>query len=683
MKASKMSSGRMRIALLLLVGLPWGWGMVAAHAAARAAVDQTPLLSRELLFGPVQRTSAQLSPDGTRLAYLAPDGNGVMNIWLTHGGLDLATARPLTHASHRDLPPFRWAEDGVHILYWQDDDGDENWHLFAIDTRSGNIRDLTPFPGVHMQNLLTDPRHPHEVLVGLNRRTRSLFDMYRVNLDDGSIRLEAVNPGDVISWRADPDFAIRAATAFVPASGRTVVRVRGVPQGPWRDLVSWSFEDSVFPGQLNGGSVVAGFAADGRSVYVMSTTRSDHARLTRIDLASGHERTLVGGKCDVAEDDGYFGTPYDVGPLVSRNPANGEPDAVAVECAERAWRALTPAMRADLQFLRVRIHGFPLIVSRDRADHHWIIATLAGDRPVEYSLYGRAAKTLQPLFSEVPQLAARRLPRPEHFDITARDGLRIPVYLTKPPGAGPHPLVLYPHGGPWYRDHDEFDPVVQLLVNRGYAVLQVEYRGSTGYGREFLNAANHQMGLETRDDAIDAVEWAIHHGVADRKHIGVLGFSGGGYLALRVTEARPDLFRATVDVFGPTDIGALLATIPPNWGAVKMRWVRRIGDAEHDEALNRHISPRFEHEPIQGSFLVAQGANDVRVKRAISDKFVAMLRKRGAKVTYIVYRDEGHGFARTDNNLDFYGRVEEFLARRLGGRAQPWRAHPGAQVEVD
>lgn len=371
-----------------------------------------------------------------------------------------------------------------------------------------------------------------------------------------------------------------------------------------------------------------------------------------------------------------------MGPLVSLDPASGEPDAVALECAQREWHALSPAMRSDLQFLRDRAHGFPLIVSRDRADKRWVIATLAADHPVEYSLYDRAAKTLKPLFSEMPQLAALRLPRSEYFDITARDGLRIPVYLTRPPGTGRHPLVLYPHGGPWYRDHDEFDPVVQLLVNRGYAVLQVEYRGSTGYGKAFLNAANHQMGLKTRDDAIDAVEWTIRHGIADPKHIGVLGFSAGGYLALRVTEARPDLFRATVDVFGPTDVGMWLATIPPNWEAIKMRWVRRIGDAEHDARLNRRISTRFEHDPIQGSFLVAQGANDVRIKRATSDAFVTMLRKRDADVAYIVYLDEGHGFDRPADNLDFYGRVEEFLAQRLGGRVQPWQAQPGARVEV-
>ena len=669
----------LRAVLMIQCGLGAGTAFATAPAAAP---NPAPLLTREQLFAPPQRSLPQLSPDGKRIAYLAPDSHGVANIWLSDDSLKPAATGALTH-DMRGIPGFRWAEDDSHILYWQDNDGDEKWHLHAVDTRTGESKDLTPFAQVSMQNLLLNPQHPHEVLVALNKRSRMLFDMYRINLDDGSIRLEATNPGDVLSWTADRDFEVRAATAFLPGNGSTVVRVRDKPGGSWRDLVSWRFEDAVFPGQINGGSVVAGFSADGSSLYLMSNTGSDHAQLTRIELDSGRERTVVGGDCDVAEDESYGGTAYDIRPTILRNPQTGEPDAVALECAERRWQSVNPAVRADLEELQARTPGFPMIIAQDRANARWIVATLTAARPIEYSLYERTSHTLKFLFSEYPALAALRLPRMTHVNITARDGLSIPVYLTQPAGGGRHPLILLPHGGPWARDHYEFDPVTQLLVNRGYAVLWVEYRGSTGYGKAFLNAGNNQYGLKTRDDAIDAVEWTIHNGVADPQRIGVLGFSAGGYLALRVTEARPDLFRATVDVFGPTDVAASLATIPPNWEAVKTRWVRRIGDAEHDQALNLRISPRFEHEPITSSLFVAQGSNDVRVKKELSDAFVDGLRKRGAKVTYVVYRDEGHGFVRPENNIDFYGRVEEFLAQRLGGRAQPWRAQPGAQVEIN
>jgi dipeptidyl aminopeptidase/acylaminoacyl peptidase len=664
----------------LLLVIQCGLGAGTCFAAAGAPTP-APLLTREQLFAPPQRSLPQLSPDGKRIAYLAPDSHGVANIWLSDSSLAPSAKDALTHDT-RGLSSFRWAEDDIHILYWQDNDGDEGWHLHGVDTRTGENKDLTPFTGVSMQNLLLNARHPHEVLVGLNKRSRMLFDMYRINLDDGSSRLEATNPGDVLSWTADRDFEVRVATAFLPGNGSTIVRVRDKPGGPWRDLVSWRFEDAVFPGQINGGSVVAGFTADGSSLYLMSATGSDHAQLTRIELASGQERTVVGGDCDLVEDDDYSGTAYDIRPMVLRNPETGEPDAVALDCAVRRWQAVNPAVRADLEALQARTPGFPVIIAQDRANTRWIVATLAGDRPIEYSLYERTTHTFKFLFSQYPELAAQRLPRMTHFKITARDGLQIPVYLAQPAGGGRHPLILCPHGGPWARDHDEFDPVTQLLVNRGYAVLWVEYRGSTGFGKAFLNAGNHEYGLKTRDDAIDAVEWTIHNGIADPQRIGVLGFSAGGYLALRVTEARPDLFRATIDVFGPTDVAASLATIPPNWEAVKTRWVRRIGDAEHDEALNLRISPRFEHEPIPSSLFVAQGVNDVRVKKEQSDALVTLLRKRGTKVTYVVYRDEGHGFVRPENNLDFYGRVEEYLAQRLGGRAQPWRAQPGAQVEI-
>ncbi|HEY0341489.1 MAG TPA: prolyl oligopeptidase family serine peptidase, partial [Steroidobacteraceae bacterium] len=308
--------------------------------------------------------------------------------------------------------------------------------------------------------------------------------------------------------------------------------------------------------------------------------------------------------------------------------------------------------------------------------------TVSGDRAPEFSLYDRRTKTLKPLFSERPQLAGLRLPKPESFKITARDGLEIPVYLTRPTGDARRPLVLYPHGGPWSRDHDDYDPDVQLLVNRGYAVLQVEYRGSHGFGKAFLNAGNHEYGLKMRDDLIDAVAWAIQRGIADPARIGVFGASAGGYLSLRVTEARPDLFRATVDVVGPTDIKVLLESMPKSWLAIKARWVRRIGDVEHDEALNRKLSPQFAGPQARASFLIAQGANDPRVNPRHSESMVAKLRAQGATVDYLLYLDEGHGFSRPENNLDFYGRLEEFLARTLGGRAQPATPQPGARVEI-
>jgi dipeptidyl aminopeptidase/acylaminoacyl peptidase len=664
---------------LLLAGLDaWAWGV------------QVPVLPREQIFGPVARGKARISPDGRKLAYLAPTGAGAYNIWVTDSR-NSSAGKPLTSAPGKGVDGYRWAEDDTHILYWRDNEGDEVWHLYSVDIRTGRSQDLTPFQNVKIQNLLTDPNHPHEVLVGLNRRIPTAFDMYRLNIEDGSMRPEAINPGDVLSWTADREFNIRAATAFVPGNGATVLRVRDRQDGPWRDLLSWSFEESLFEGQINGGSVAAGFTRDGRFLYAVSAAGSDKSQLVKVDTANGHPEAVASADCDVAEDSGYPGVDYDVRPLLLEKSGAGDIDAVAFECAERSWQPVNPEVRDDLSFLRSHLSGFPYVTSRSRDDTLWVVATWAGDRPPEYSLFDRRSKKLQSLFSERPLLSRHSLAKPEALTITARDGLKVPVYLTRPsagasvsePGKeGRVPLILYPHGGPWFRDHDDYDPFVQFMANRGYAVLQVEYRGSIGFGKTYLNAGNHEFGLKMRDDLIDAVEWAIRSGIADPARIGVYGESAGGYLSLRVTEARPDLFRATVDVVGPTDVKFLLESMPNNWQAIKARWVRRIGDVEHDDALDRKLSPRFDATAPQTSFLIAMGARDPRVSPVHADRIVESLRHAGVAVDYLVYLDEGHGFQRPENNMDFFGRVEVFLARTLGGRAQAFSPQPGARVEI-
>jgi dipeptidyl aminopeptidase/acylaminoacyl peptidase len=655
---------------------------VGGQNAWSASPAEAPLVPRAVFFGAPEKTSPMISPDGRWLTYVAPTDEGSFNVWLTKTESQEANAKPLTHAPGKGIDGYRWAEDNTHILYWQDHEGDEKWHLYAADIRSGNVKDLTPFPQAKIQNLITNPHHPHEILVGLNKRDPMLFDMYRINLDDGSLQADTQNPGDVLSWSADQDFVVRGATAFVPDTGMTVLRILNTKDNTWHSIAGWHFEESPFAGQVNGGSLVPGFTKDGRSMYAISPTGSDKTRLVKIDVASGHEELVAGSDCDIAEDTGYAGVSYDLRPMLMMSPTTGEPDAVTFECGERTWHPLNKTVRMDLQLLQKYLHRFPYIVSRDRADTLWVVAAWAGDRPTEYSLFDRHAKLLTPLGTEFPQLETQPLRKPESFEVTARDGLKIPAYLTRPSGSGSAPLVLFPHGGPWARDHDDFDPIVQLLANRGYAILQVEYRGSVGFGKTFLNGGNHEFGLKMRDDLIDATEWAIQKGYADPKRVGVFGISGGGYLSLRVSEARPDLFRAVVDVVGPTDVGFLLASMPKNWQATKARWVRRIGDAEHDEELNRKLSPQFDTESLQTSFLIAQGANDPRVNMRHSDSIVTRLRDKGASVEYVVYLDEGHGLARPESNIDFYGRVEAFFARTLGGKAEPVGKETGADVEV-
>jgi dipeptidyl aminopeptidase/acylaminoacyl peptidase len=671
-----------------IVGLPHLAGFARLVAAALAAALASPaagaegaLIPRRLLFGNPEKTSPLLSPDGTRLAWLAPDAKGVLNVWVET--LGQGDAAPLTREAHRTVWLYRWAEDGKHLLYLQDSDGDENWHVYAVDLATKEVRDLTPFSGVKAQNLLTSPERPDEILVGLNRRDRRTFDVYRVSLVSGAVTLDTESPGDVLSFAVDAQFRVRAATAFVAKTGATVLRVRDAPGAPWRDLVTWPFADATMFGQLNGGSVVAAFAPDGASLYVVSAAGSETARLVRVDARTGRELETVAAhpKADVAED---FSAYPDFPPLVLVNPRTHRLEAVAFEHLAYEWRFVEPSLRADFEALAKGRAGFFLVASRTRDDARWIVQQVVEDGPSTYLLYERPSRTVRVLFSDRPELAKRGLPPRKPVVIRARDGLELVSYLTLPRGVAAKglPLVVVPHGGPWRRDHWGEDDEAQFLADRGYAVLQVNYRGSSGFGKKFLNAGNGEVGLGMQEDVHDGVRWAIREGIADPKRVGILGGSMGGYAALRGVTTAPDLFAAAVDLCGPSDLATLFRSTPPYWEPLKARWIRRMGDVEHDEALNRKLSPLFHVDRVRTPVLIGQGANDPRVNIENSDRMTAALRARGVPVTYVVYPDEGHGFSRPENNLDFYGRIEEFLARYLGGRAEPWVKVEGSTAEV-
>lgn len=640
-----------------------------------------PPIPREIIFGNPLKQLPFLSPDGTRLAYLAPE-KGVLNVWVrTIGKQDDA---PVTREGHRPIFLYRWAEDAEHILFLQDSDGDENWHVYSVDLKTKLIRDLTPFQGAKAQNLLTSPKRPDEILVGLNLRTPRVADMYRINLKTGAVVLDTENPGDVLSWTTDPDFVIRAATAFNLNSAETTLRVRDSHDQAWRDLVVWPFEQMGMYGQINGGTVVADFAPDGKSLIVVSAQHSDTQRLVRIDEQTGKELEVLAEdpQSDVAED--FLAFP-DFRPLVMTNPVTHAMQAVAFEYLEYEWRILDSAVKADFDVLhKGRTGSFFAVISRDHADSKWILAENRSDRPVRFYFYDRVSKHLEFLFTPRPEFEQYKMTESKPVVIPARDGLKLVGYLTLPAGVEARnlPVVLYPHGGPWARDDWGFDSLTQWLANRGYAVLQVNFRGSTGFGKTFLNAGNHQFGQGMEDDMIDGVKWAINEGIADPKRVAIMGASAGGYATLRGVSRYPDLFRCGVDLVGPSDLKILFSSMPAGWGAVKTRWVRRMGDVEHDDELNRQLSPLYHVDQIRVPMLIGQGANDPRVNIKNSDVIVEALRNKKIPVIYVVYPDEGHGFARPENNLDFFGRVEDFLAKYLNGRAEPWVKVPGSTAEV-
>ena len=642
-----------------------------------AAADGAALIPRATLFGNAPRDFPQVSPDGKRISWLAPDAQGVQNVWVQSvtGG---DSAKAVTHESHRPIYFYRWAADSRRLLYLQDGDGDENNHLFSADLETGVVRDLTPFRGVRAQNVLVSLEHPGVVLLALNLRDRRVFDMHRIDLETGAVTLEARNPGDVLTWSADWDFVIRGATAFDPATCNTVIRVRDAAGQPWRDLVTMPFEHALFDGQVVGGSLIAAFGPDNKSLVIHSALGSDKGRLVRVDGDTGKELEVLASHpaADVASVGNH--------PGVILDPAHRRIAAVAFDPGEPEWKFLDKSFADDFDRIAKAAPGHADIVSRDAANQRWIVVVGRSDAPDLYLSYDRTTRTATPLYSARPALAGARLASKRVVTIPARDGLKLVSYLTLPPGvpARKLPLVLFIHGGPWVRDGADFDPQVQLLANRGYAVLQVNYRGSTGFGLAFLNASTHEWGRGTQLDLYDAVKWAVAQGIADPKRVAAMGWSGGGYATLLALEQRPDVFTCGVDGVGPGDLRTLFASFPTYWDGILARWRRRVGDVEHDDALNRERSPIYHVDAIRDPLLVGQGKNDPRVKLATADAMVKALRDAGREVTYVVYPDEGHGFARPENQLDFFGRVEEFLAKHLGGRKEPWEPVPGSSAEV-
>ena len=604
------------------------------------------LIPLEVLFGNPERLNPQLSPDGTAMAYAAPDARGVLQVWVRP--LDQEEARPVTADQRRGIRTFAWAHDGAHLLYLQDRDGDESWHVYAvgIGAELEAARDLTPFEGVQAQLVALEPAVPHQALIALNRIDRRRHDVYRVDLRSGAMTLDTENPGGVIQWVSDERLRVCAAVATTPDGGKQVL-VR-TPEAGWRPLLSWSSEDD--------GRVVS-VSQDGATVYVLSSHGANAQRLVATDIASGAERVL-------AED-----VSYDVTEVLT-HPTTRVPEAVAFHRERIEWQALETRAAERLATLRRAVPGQLAVVSRDVADTRWIVSAAVPDGPIRFFLYECAQNTVRFLFSHRPALETAPLRPMTPVSFAARDGLALHGYLTLPhdePATG-LPAVLLVHGGPWERDGWRFDPAVQLLADRGYAVLQVNFRGSTGYGKAFLHAGDREWGAKMETDLVDGVEWLVAQGIADARRIAIMGASYGGYAALAGLAFHPEVFAAGISVVGPSNLVSLLRSIPPHWAPVRAMFARRIGDPESEEDFLHTRSPLFAAEHIEGPLLVCQGANDPRVPRAESEQMVEALRAAGKAVDYRLYEDEGHGLMRPVNRLDFFRAVERFLARHLGGR---------------
>jgi dipeptidyl aminopeptidase/acylaminoacyl peptidase len=611
------------------------------------------LIPLTVLFGNPERVSPRLSPDGTQLAWIAPH-DGVLNVWLApisaQDGVNWGAARVITDDRDRGIRQFAWAHDGRHVLYLQDAGGDENWRLHDVDLPTMERRDLTPFEGVQARLIASEREFPDQILVGLNKDNEQLHDVYRLDLKTGELTKEFENPG-FLDTVADREMVVRAALQPHP-DGSMILLVRDGAEGDWRPALTIPAEDSLTTGPV-------AFSADGRSLLMISSVDAQAARLIWLDLASSDIEVL-------AED-----PEADVSG-VRIDPDTREPQIVTFTKARSEYRVLDPSVAGHLAAIRALHPGDPVFPDADDDDRVWLVAFTNDAGPVSYFAFDTATGAGSFLFEHQPELSKYDLAPMEPFSYQARDGLTMHGYLSFPPGKdrADLPTVLLVHGGPWARDVWGYDPQAQWLANRGYLCVQVNFRGSAGYGKAFINAGNREWGAAMQDDLSDAVAHVISQGWSDPAKVAIIGGSYGGYATLAGAAFTPDLYCCGVDIVGPSNLITLIETIPPYWAPMIAQFHNRVGDPAKDRDFLWSRSPLSAVGQIRIPLLIAQGANDPRVKQAESEQIVAALQKAGIEHDYMLFEDEGHGFAKPENRLKFFAAADRFLARYLGGRAE-------------
>ncbi len=719
------------------------------------------LLARNILFGNPDKASARISPDGTRLSYLAPV-DGVLNVWIAPVD-DLTEAKPVTEDKKRGVRVYFWAFTNKHIVYLQDKGGDENWHVHVVDLEKGETRDLTPLEGVRAEIKAVSHLHPDEILIGLNNRDPRLHDVHRLNLATGETTLVRENPG-FVGFVIDDDYNIKFGMRMTPDGGSELLRpaekqeeavasdpkaakkaekeakrakrkaakeakklakkaakmtkkaerqtkkaerraAKGKPDAeqvkkeadeahkaaaeakqvadaamakaegqaepaedskkPADPFADWeSFMKIVMEDTLTTAPIT--FDKSGKILYMLDSRGRNTAAFATLNLETGEHKIVSNDARADLQD-------------LMIHPTEKTVEAVAFTFKRKQWKILDSSIQGDFDALARVADGDFEVISRSLDDKHWVVAYIVDDGPVRYYYFNRAEKKERFLFTNRSALEDKKLVKMHPVAIKSRDELNLVSYYSLPPGTDPDddgkpdsplPMVLLVHGGPWARVSWGYNPHHQWFTNRGYAVLDVNFRGSTGFGKEFINASNMEWAGKMHDDLIDAVDWAVNEGIANRDQVAIFGGSYGGYATLVGLTFTPETFACGVDIVGPSNLVTLLTTIPPYWAPMIELFTKRVGDHRTDEGkiLLSERSPLNRVNKIQRPLLIAQGANDPRVKQAESDQIVEAMKAKGIPVTYVLYPDEGHGFARPENRLSFYAVSEAFLSECLGGR---------------
>jgi dipeptidyl aminopeptidase/acylaminoacyl peptidase len=617
-----------------------------------AAASRGALIPRRVLFGDPERSLARISPDGKRVAFLAAV-DGVLNVWVAPLEVP-GEARALTRVTDRNLGPWLiWLQNNRHVVYFRERGGDENWQAHRVDVETGASIALTPGPGVRSYLHQQSHHFPDELLLAHNERDKRFFDIYRVNVATGQSTLLQANNG-FVGFFTDPQFRVRFAVRSAADGGWDYLQ-RG-EDGEWHLFAKIDMVDAMSTRPIE-------FSDDGKELFWLDARGRDKAAAVAQDLTTGATRVLAADpKADVIE--------------LTLEPLSYRPIAGASVNTRIAWHVIDRSYAEDFATL-AKISDGDLSHLGFSDDRRHAVAYYERDAGSgRFYHYDRGAKTGRLLFSARPAVEDVPLVPLEPVVVRARDGLDLVCYLSRPREAAPGkplPLVLAVHGGPWARDFWGFQSTHQWLADRGYAALSVNYRGSTGFGKAFVNAANLQWAGRMHDDLIDAVDWAIRAGIADESKIGIFGASYGGYAALVGLTFTPEKFACGIDLFGISNLVTFVRAVPDYWKPWQTLWKVRMGDftTEEGQKFLQERSPLNRVGRIVRPLLIGQGANDVRVKPAESEQIVAAMQARNIPVTYVYYSDEGHGFRRPENRRAFMAVAEMFLATHLGGRFEP------------
>lgn len=620
--------------------------------------DVVELISRQILFGNPDKSSVTLSHDGTKISYLAPL-DGVMNVWV--GPIDNPSAAlPITNDTIQGISYYGWAYTNEHILYRQDQEGDENWRIYSVNLNTDEIIDLTPIEGVMASVFSISYNFPEEIIIGLNDRIPQLHDLYRINISTGERTLVFENPG-FAGFIIDMDYNIRFA-ATVTNNGDTEY-MTPTDNGNWETFMKIPFDDTATTGLI-------WIDKTGDIVYAKDSRNRDTSALYSIDIKTGN-KTLI------AED-----SQADISDIIIK-PMDRTVQAAAFTYKRKSWQVIDNSISEDLEHLKTVADGEVGILSRTLDDKFWTVYYLMDDGPIKYYFYDRDAGKARFLFTNRNSLEDLPLSKMHSTVIKSRDGLDLISYYSLPVDRDPDfdgipdsplPLVLVVHGGPWFRDNWGYSSIDQWLANRGYAVLKVNFRGSTGFGKTFLRESYGEWGRKMHNDLIDGVEWAINKGIADPAKVAIIGGSYGGYSTLWGLINTSEYFACGVDLVGPTNLTTCFEGMPLYWEPQIEQLVRRVGiDFRTDEGKEYldTISPITYVDEIKKPLLIVQGANDPRCLQEQSDQIVEALQMKNIPVTYLLYPDEGHGLVRPENDMSFTAVSEIFLSEFLGGRYEP------------